>query len=86
MEKHLQWKDDKRKYANGEEGYLGGIRLFYVGWNVMIKENKENPYLLTTYLPQLKAGQRFKTSEEGYLYAEKLLKEYYDYLKSKMEK
>ena len=86
MKKHIEWRADKREYANGDFGYIGRIRLFWVGYSVIDRADKDKPYLLNHELSSMKNNQRFATREEGYNFAETLLNQFYNYLKERMEK
>jgi len=84
MKKHIEWRDDKRAFANGDYGWVGRIKIFWLGYSVINREDKDKPYLLNHELPCMKNGQRFETREAGYEFAEALLKKFYDHLKENM--
>jgi hypothetical protein len=86
MKKFIEWRDDKRRFSNGNYGYVGVLRLFWIGYSNIDKKHRDRPYVLNTELPQLINGYRFKTLEEGYVRAEKQLKEFYELLKKYMER
>lgn len=86
MKKHIEWRDDTRQFANGDYGWVGKIRIFWVGYTVIDRADKDKPYLLNHELPCMKNNHRFATREEAYERAEKMLKFFYEHLKERMEK
>jgi hypothetical protein len=65
MRKKIVWKEVKQIYGNNiDYGYIGKLKLFYVFYEVLVKENREKPYVLTSEYNLIKR-QRFETEAQA---------------------
>jgi hypothetical protein len=74
----IRWKEATGHFGStGENGFIGKIRAFHVGWSSVVAENRQLPHLVNSELPHLKP-MRFETQDEAKSWCEKALRQWID--------
>lgn len=73
----IEWKNNNKKYVNGEIGKLNIIKIFSLFFDGFSSSQEKSKYKLVTYLPGFKKEfWRFESIEEGKEKAEELLSDW----------